>query len=144
MFEDIKAIQKTNERTAHMLKALMNSGEFRNNNDAFVLLRATLKALRDRLEPHEAMHLGSQLPALLRGFYFEGYGFSQMDIQKSSTRNLNGFLSDLRVHLAGYDFMDLRKVVPLAMKVILDSIDQGEAIQVIHQLPKEIQELCPE
>lgn len=141
MLEDIKSIKKTNDHTILILKKMMNSGEFTNPNSAFVVLRATLKALRDRVTPGEAFHLGGQLPALLRGYFFEGFDLSNVERSKSSSKSIEGFLQDIRNHLGGYDYLDLEKLVPVAMNVILTSIDQGEAEQVISQLPKDIQSL---
>lgn len=140
MIENIKSIQKTLQSSSRYLKLLMESGEFKNSNEAFVVLKASLKALRDRVEPHEAIHLGSQLPALLRGFYFEGWS---NHAHQSRSRNPAQFLEEVRTYLNGYDDIDLMKAVPATMKVILDMIDQGEAVQVLHNIPKEIRELCP-
>ncbi|MER9032733.1 DUF2267 domain-containing protein [Mesorhizobium sp. M0674] len=39
----------------------------------FRALIATLHALRDCLDRDEAVCMGAQLPALLRGFYYEGW-----------------------------------------------------------------------
>ena len=39
----------------------------------YVVLLATLHALRDCLARDEAIYLGAQLPALLRGLYYEGW-----------------------------------------------------------------------
>lgn len=144
MLDQIKAIHKTCDSTSKILKNLQKLTGFQDENEVFVLLRACLKALRNRLEPHEASHLASQLPALLRGFYYEGYSYTQVPHPLSDASTAEEFLDDVRFHLQGYDQFDLDEVVPHAMKVILDSIDQGEAIQVLHQLPKEIQVLCPE
>jgi uncharacterized protein (DUF2267 family) len=35
-----------------------------------------LHVLRDRLTPEQAVHLGAQLPILVRGVYYEGWGAS--------------------------------------------------------------------
>lgn len=140
MIENIKAIQKTIQSTSLVIKSMMESGEFSNNNDAFVVLRSSLKALRNRLETGEAYHLGSQLPALLRGYYFEGWKFNQ---KPSRSRTKNEFLDEVKFHLNGHEELNLEKVVPIAMKCILDVIDQGEAVQVLHNIPKEIRELYP-
>lgn len=140
MFGDIKSIKKTNDHTAQILKKMMDSNQFRTENHAFVVLKATLKAIRDRIQPGEALHLGGQLPALLRGFYFEGYDLSNVSRPKSSCKGVNEFLGEVSDYLEAYDFMDLKTVVPIAMNVILDSIDKGEADQVVHQLPKDLQE----
>jgi uncharacterized protein (DUF2267 family) len=141
MMENIKAIQKTLQTSARYLQQMMESGEFQDSNEAFIVLRSSLKALRDRVEPGEAIHLASQLPALLRGFYFEGWDLSG---EQKKSRKKEEFLKDVKTHLNGHDDINLEVVVPVAMKVILDMIDQGEAVQVLHNIPKEIRELYPE
>lgn len=138
--KDIKAIQKTYEKVNEAVDKLRELYPFRDDNQAFVTLRASLKALRDRLSNEEALHLGSQLPALLRGFYYEGWVLHA----QHTGRTKEDFLLDVCLHLNGHEDVDLDAAVPAAMKVILDMIDQGEAIEVLHQLPKAIQELCPE
>lgn len=137
---DIKAIQKTYDKVMDSVQKLMQLYDFRDENKAFVLLRATLKALRDRLTMEEAIQLGSQLPALLRGFYYEGWNFEMQSVSRSKA----AFINDVRFHLNGHEDIKLQEAIPATMKVIMDMIDQGEAIEVLHQLPKEIQELCPD
>jgi uncharacterized protein (DUF2267 family) len=39
----------------------------------YLVLLATLHALRDSLPRDEAVYIGAQLPALLRGLYYEGW-----------------------------------------------------------------------
>jgi uncharacterized protein (DUF2267 family) len=140
MIENIKSIQKTIQTTSRYLKLMMETGEFKNQNDAFVLLRACLKALRDRLGPGEAVHLGGQLPALLRGFYFEGWDYT---VKQKKARTTSEFLQEISNHLNGHEEIDLARAVPIAMKVTLDMIDQGEAVQILHSIPKEIRDLYP-
>lgn len=40
---------------------------------AYLALRATLHALRDRFRPEEAARLGARLPVVLRGVYYEAW-----------------------------------------------------------------------
>ncbi len=140
MLQEIKAIQKSNDHTAAILRKMMRTGEFRNANHAFVVLRATMKAIRDRIGPGESFHLAGQLPALLRGYFFEGFNLTHVQSQKSSSRGVNEFLGEVKDHLKAYDFMDLEKLVPIALNVLLDAIDEGEATQVMNQLPQDLQE----
>ena len=44
---------------------------------AYNVLKATLHALRDRIGPENAIHLGAQLPILVRGIYYDGWQFAQ-------------------------------------------------------------------
>lgn len=140
MHDEIKAIQKTLQQTNEWLKALMETYDYADYSKAFVLLKATLKALRDRILPGEAVHLGGQLPALLRGYYFEGWDFTK---DTTKERTPIAFLSSVRHHLAGHDDIDLEMAVPGALEVIFNHIDKGEAEQVKHMLPKDIQEMWP-
>jgi uncharacterized protein (DUF2267 family) len=40
---------------------------------AYEVLSATLHAVRDRITPEKAVHLGSQLPMLMRGLHYEAW-----------------------------------------------------------------------
>ena len=141
MLNEIRALKKTNDHTIIFLKKMMNTGEFRSPDHAFVVLRATMKALRDRIGPGEAFHLGGQLPALLRGYFFEGYDMTNVKKVQGTSRGVNQFMGEVKDYIDQYDFMDLEKVVPIALNVLLQSIDQGEADQIVNQLPTEIQNL---
>ena len=59
-------------------------------HDSYVALRAVLHALRDRLPPEVAVHLGAQLPMLVRGIYFESWNPSH---NPAKPRNLEAFMA---------------------------------------------------
>lgn len=140
MMNNIRGIQKTLDQSYEWIKILMIDVGLTNENKSFVLLRATLKSLRDRIPMEEAVHLGSHLPALIRGFYYEGWD-PYKDVIKAKTTE--DFLTLVAIHLNGHEDIDLTKAVPATLKLIFDMIDQGEARQVKDRLPKEIQGLCP-
>jgi len=139
MINNIKAVQKTLSQTSEWIKGLMEVYDFQDENDAFLLLRATLKAIRDRISAGEAMLLGSSLPALIRGYYFEGWAPNKTNRKDKTVAD---FLATVKLHLAGHENIDLEMAVSEAMKLIFKKIDQGEAEQVKHNLPIEIQEFC--
>jgi uncharacterized protein (DUF2267 family) len=141
MLEDIKTLKKTFAHTEVFVKKLMDTNKFRTPDHAFVLLKATMKTLRDRIGPGEALHLGGQLPALLRGYYFEGYDLRNLQGPILKSKTSQAFFGQVRDYLGAYDFMDLEILVPIAMNIILDGIDQGESEQIVHQLPKDLQNL---
>lgn len=139
MHKHIKGVQKANQEFNHVINLLMQSKLFYNEQKAFAVLKACLKALRSRVGKDEAIHMGSQLSTILRGFYYEGWN-PHMEISKS--RTTSDFLEDVRHYYHGHDDIDLTRAVPVTLGVILEAIDQGEAMQVLKNLPKNIQDLC--
>ena len=63
----------TVQETNLWLKAVMDGLHTDDRHLAYLALRATLHALRDRLGPENAVHLAAQLPMLVRGLYYEGW-----------------------------------------------------------------------
>ena len=55
------------------VKAVMERLGTEDQHVAYTALKATLHALRDRIRPENAVHLGAQLPMVIRGLYFEGW-----------------------------------------------------------------------
>src|SRR4051812_19750729 len=62
-------LQKTNE----WLQEIMQELATESRQEAYVVLRATLHTLRDRLPLEVTAHLGAQLPMLIRGIYYEAW-----------------------------------------------------------------------
>ncbi len=138
MIQKIKALQSSLNLTQVWIKDLLESYDYADENKAFVLLRATLKTLRDRLPMDEVFHLASQLPAILRGYYFEGWAPHK---EPGDEKTTNDFLTSVRKNLGGHDDIDLEMAVPEALKIIFNHIDQGEAEDVLKNLPPDIHEL---
>jgi uncharacterized protein (DUF2267 family) len=134
---ELKAIQKTINDTNEWINELMSSYDFENEEEAFLLMRATLKTIRDRINPNEAHHLGAQLPALIRGFYYEGWNPNKNPLNFETT---DGFISTVKSNLAGHDNIDLEMAVPEAMRIIFERIGSGQADHVKQNLPAQVQE----
>src|SRR5882724_4385753 len=75
--------QKTHEWIAHIAEALHMQ-----KRDAYKSLRAVLQTLRDRLPVDLAVHLGAQLPMLIRGLYYEGWKPSKVPVKMSREESL--------------------------------------------------------
>ena len=67
----LDVFDSTVHQTNVWLKSIMDRLGTDDRHRAYLALRATLHALRDRLPPEVAVHLGAQLPMLVRGFYYE-------------------------------------------------------------------------
>ncbi len=55
------------------IRDLAEKPEVGSDTQAYIILRAGLHLIRDRLRVDEVAHLSAQLPMLVRGFFFEGW-----------------------------------------------------------------------
>lgn len=107
---------------------------------ACLALRTALHALRDRLTVEETVHLGAQLPILIRGVYYEGWKLTGKPVKE---RHKSEFLDHIAKAFRDDDRVDPEKVMRAVLKVLASHISTGESNNVKHLLPKSLQELWP-
>jgi uncharacterized protein (DUF2267 family) len=107
---------------------------------ACLALRTALHALRDRLTVEEAVHLGAQLPILIRGIYYEGWKLTGKPVKE---RHKSEFLEHIAKAFRDDDTVDPEKVMRAVLQVLARHISEGETRNVKHLLPKTLQELWP-
>lgn len=129
-----RTVQKTNE----WLHELMAFHDGFDREKAYLALRATLHALRDRLTAEEAAQLGAQLPMLIRGLYYEGWRPAGKPIK---SRHKEEFLGELEKALEGYRLGRAEDVARGVFRVLNHRISAGEMEDVRQSLPREIREL---
>ena len=105
---------------------------------ACLALRTALHALRDRLTVEEAVHLGAQLPILIRGVYYEGWKLAGKPVKE---RHKTEFLDHIATTFRDDDTVDPEKVMRAVLKVLARHISEGETENVKRLLPKTLQEL---
>ncbi|KFE33887.1 DUF2267 domain-containing protein [Thioclava atlantica] len=98
-----------------------------NRSRTYMLLRATLHAVRDFLSTDESADLAAQLPVMLRGIYFEGFVPSR---QPAHPRGKQAFLD--RVNSVFHDdpLDDPEAAVSAVFDLLHDKISAGEYEQV--------------
>jgi uncharacterized protein (DUF2267 family) len=129
-------LQKTNE----WLDDVMYELTIEERKTGYVALRATLHALRDRLPMEEAVHLGAQLPMLIRGFYYEGW----RPVQEPIKMHREEFLLRVEEQLTGgASELDSEIVVRAIFQVLSRKVSKGEIEQVEQTLPKDLRQLWP-
>lgn len=130
-------VQITNEWLNDITKQL----GYGDNQLAYHALRSTLHALRDRIPVHEAIEFGSQLPMLVRGFYYEGWDPND---NPSKERTVDAFLT----HIAqDYDYQDDKNLAELARAVFLTlnhQVSAGQTAKVRDMLNENLRGLWPE
>lgn len=137
----IKIFDTTLQKTFVWLHAIMDETGVENSQQAYSALRAVLHAIRDRLMVDEAMHLGAQLPMLIRGFYYEGWTRSGKPLKY---RHKEDFVAEVSKNLPGLSDDDMELTIQAVFKVLTHQITGGEINQVKQQLPAGVRELWKE
>jgi uncharacterized protein (DUF2267 family) len=129
-------LHKTNSWLKDLVQVLGQS----DRHQAYLALRATLHALRDRLTVEEVAQLGAQLPMLIRGFYYEGWDPAGTP---RKTRHKEQFLARIEQELRGNGSLEPEPIARAVFAVLAQHVSQGEIENVKHVLPAEIRELWP-
>ena len=135
----VHSIERTIHKTNEWLKAIGERMGTDDRHRAYVALRATLHALRDRLNPDEALHLGAQLPTLIRGVYYEGWRMIDTPVR---VRTLDEFLGVITVE-AGDPTFDAELAARSVFGVLAERISPGEIDDVKRNLPRAIRASWP-
>jgi uncharacterized protein (DUF2267 family) len=132
----LEVFDTTLQKTNGWLKEVMDLIGSQDRQRAYLALRSTLHALRDRLAVEEAAQLGAQLPMLIRGFYYEGWHPSDTPVK---VRSKSQFLGRIAQELT--DDLEPEQVVRAVLTVLSRRVTEGEIRDVQQALPEEIREL---
>jgi uncharacterized protein (DUF2267 family) len=136
----VPALDHTVQETNIWLKAIANQLHFEQRHHAYSALRAVLHALRDRLTPENAVHLGAQLPLLVRGIYYEGW---HMAGKPTSDRSAQDFADHVLKQLPPQFPLDPVTVSRGVLEVFWERLDPGESAKIIGHLPVPLRGLWP-
>lgn len=129
-----KSVQQTNQ----ILKDLELQLGWENRRDqTFDLLRISLQALRDRLPVNPAVHLGSELPMLMRGLYYEGWDPDKVPVKI----NKESFLENIRREFKYNSELNIEKLVNIALATTLQTVSDDTQQQIREVLPEGIAKL---
>jgi uncharacterized protein (DUF2267 family) len=140
MSTGLDVFDSTVQKTNLWLKDIMEALGWDDRHKAWEGLRATLHALRDRLTVEEAVHLGAQLPLLVRGIYYDGW---RPSVTPHKERHLEAFLAPIRTQFRNDPRVDAEEVARAVFRVLAHSITAGEIQDIRHGLPKELNMLWP-
>lgn len=137
----VSALDHTVQETNVWLKELAEEHELGDRPHAYSALRAVLHALRDRLEPEQAVHLGAQLPLLVRGLYYAGWRpAGTPDV----TRRLDDFEARVAQELPQGFRVDPEATARAVFQLMWRRLDFNEIAKVIASLPLPLRALWPE
>ena len=137
MQETIPAIASSLQKTHEWLNRLTDIGPFDNPQQAYSGLRAVLHGLRDRLTVDEASDLASQLPMIIRGFYYEGWKPADAP---NKHRTAEQFRDAVSASLPRNETIDLEHGIPAVFRLLEERADAGEIQDVREMLPADVRE----
>jgi uncharacterized protein (DUF2267 family) len=130
----------TLHKTNSWLNDLRQVLGWQDRHKAYLALRVTLHALRDRLIVEEVAQLGAQLPMLIRGFYYEGWDPTGKPLR---VRHKEQFLAQIERQFKSDDGIDPERVAHAVFTVLAKRVTDGEIEDIKHVSPAEIRELWP-
>lgn len=107
---------------------------------AWHVLGAVLRSLRDRLPLGLAAHLGSQLPLLIRGLYYDQWSPKEKPLQ---LRSCDEFLEHVGEELSNTRPVNVLEAVRVVFRAIDNHITEGQVHKVRESLPRDVQSLWP-
>ena len=140
MTTGLDVFDTTLQETNLWLKDLMDYLCTDDKREAYRALRATLHALRDRIGPENAVHLGAQLPMLVRGLYYDGW---KMDPEPTRERHKQDFLDHVQREARAPLDSDTEAAVRAVFKVLRDKLDPAETAKIAVLFPVELRNLWP-
>lgn len=128
-----KSIQKTNQWLEELAQELGSDPQ-----QACHALRGALHALRDRLTVDEACDLGSQLPLLVRGLYYENWNPAH---NPTAERDLRSFLQRVEKELNNATPFAPEEAARAVFRLLSRHCSEGQIHHVRSNLPREIASL---
>ena len=107
---------------------------------AWHVLGAVLHALRDRLQIGLAVHLGAQLPLLVRGLYYDQWHPSEQTLKQRSAEQ---FLDHISRRLADVRPVNIKDATHVTFQVLNHHLDPYQVEKVRRALPENIRALWP-
>jgi uncharacterized protein (DUF2267 family) len=126
--------------TNEWLKDLSNLMDWEDRHRSWRLLRAVLHALRDWLQVNEAVHLGAQMPTLVRGLYYEGWHPAGTPVKKRSRAD---FRARIDKAFETDPLGDPDDAISAVFVLLSRHISKGEVADVRQSLPKNLRDLWP-
>jgi uncharacterized protein (DUF2267 family) len=105
---------------------------------SYRLLRTVLQTLRDWLPVNESADLAAQLPALLRGVYYEHWRPATTPVKQ---RSKTDFLARVDHAFVGDPIFYTAEAVSIVFQFLSGKVSAGEIADVRHALPADLRAL---
>jgi len=141
MTTGLDTFDKTVQESNLWLKDVMERLNTYDRRHAYSTMRAVLHALRDRIGPENAAHLGAQLPMLLRGLFYEGWDPTG---KPTKERHESAFLAHIARELPRATGPgEIEQGALAVLDVLSKHIDRGAAVKLATIIPKDLRRFWP-
>jgi uncharacterized protein (DUF2267 family) len=137
----LESIDHTVQLTHVWINDLDRALGWNNKARSYRLLRSVLHALRDWLQVNESANLAAQLPALVRGIYFDQWRPAATPVKERSKAN---FLARIERDFYNDPLQDAAHAVSAVFRLLSGKVTAGEISDVRHSLPADLRALWPE
>lgn len=131
----VLAFDTSVREAARWLDEVMERLQVTDPEAAYVALRATLQALRDRLTADQAAELGAHLPMVIQGMFWEGWHPRNTPVQE---RRKEVFLSRLQAGLGDREGLDPEQAARAVVSVLSNRIPPRGMRSVLAALPRDL------
>lgn len=105
---------------------------------AWNVLGAVLRTVRDRVPVPLAVHLGAELPILVRGIYYDQWRIAE---QPEKYRTMDEFLHHIKENLGTARPLNYQKAARAVFNVLTRHIAHGQVEKVRDALPEDVRNL---
>jgi uncharacterized protein (DUF2267 family) len=107
---------------------------------AWHALGAVLRTVRDRVPLPLAVHLGAQLPLLVRGTYYDQWRAKETP---QNWRTADEFFSEISKQLSSMKPINVADAARAVFRVLNHHVDPNQIEKVRHALPEDIRSMWP-
>lgn len=125
--------------TQNWISDLMWRLHWHDREQVYQALIATLHALRDCLDRDHAVYIGARLPALLRGFYYDGWN----PRRRGKAGNRDSFLDRIHVGVHRDPAVNPEEVARLVFAQFVDRLSAAEVEDAKAATPRVLHDLWP-
>ena len=140
MTTGLDTFDTTVQESNRWLKAVMDRLDTMDRHRAYACLRAVLHALRDRIGPESAAHLGAQLPMLLRGLFYEGWDPTN---KPTKERHEDAFIAHIRREMPRATEVEVEQGAVAVLDVLSKYADRGAAVKIAVMFPQDLRKFWP-
>jgi uncharacterized protein (DUF2267 family) len=135
------------EGNAYINQLAADLGHPEEQGQAYILLRAVLHTLRDRIMMSEALHVLSQLPMFLKGVFAEHWEYRDQPLQIESLEEFKDAVKQEQARHGEQQFNWAQSTEDLISMVLTSLgtryLTEGQLQHIAMQMPKDVQPLFP-